>query len=330
MKIYLYDFDDTIYDGDSTVDFYKFSLKRQKALILYLPIQVLYLILYKMRIVKKKKFKSKFFSFLNSIKDIDSLILDFWNINEKKIKSFYVNKNHENDVIISASPEFLLQPMVDKLKVKNLIATRVNIQTGDFESENCYGLEKVLRLEEIFPSSDYSYEEMYTDSLSDEPLLKISKKGFIVKGDLISEYNPVILEKKSLFSKICSIFLTQKFFTFLVVGLVNALNGILFAYLFSSVFNYIVAFILGYALSLTISYLLNSIFTFKDLKFTINKYIKFCISYIPNFLVQVISVFIFVDLLKLDKIYAYLFAVILGIPITFILLSVYAFSNKKK
>ena len=41
-----YDFDKTIYDGDSTIDFYIYSLKRNITLIRYLPIQVYGFILY--------------------------------------------------------------------------------------------------------------------------------------------------------------------------------------------------------------------------------------------------------------------------------------------
>ena len=36
MKIVAYDFDGTIYDGDSSVDFYKFCFKKKKSISKYL------------------------------------------------------------------------------------------------------------------------------------------------------------------------------------------------------------------------------------------------------------------------------------------------------
>lgn len=67
-----YDFDKTIYDGDSSVDFYKFCLKKNKKVLLMLPIQIYGLILYILGIIEKTKFKEYVFSFLKKIDDVDS------------------------------------------------------------------------------------------------------------------------------------------------------------------------------------------------------------------------------------------------------------------
>ena len=45
----VYDFDGTIYDGDSSIDFYLFCLKKNIKLLRYIPGQVLYAILYKFK-----------------------------------------------------------------------------------------------------------------------------------------------------------------------------------------------------------------------------------------------------------------------------------------
>ena len=60
----VYDFDGTIYDGDSSIDFYLFCLKKYIKLLRYIPGQVLYSILYKFKIKTKEEFKQKYFSFL--------------------------------------------------------------------------------------------------------------------------------------------------------------------------------------------------------------------------------------------------------------------------
>ena len=49
--INVYDFDKTIYDGDSSIDFYKYCLKNNKKVLLQLPVQLWALILYILGII---------------------------------------------------------------------------------------------------------------------------------------------------------------------------------------------------------------------------------------------------------------------------------------
>ncbi len=122
-------------------------------------------------------------------------------------------------------------------------------------------------------------------------------------------------------------FYTKEFITFLIIGVLNTFNGTVFSYLYSSFFNENIAFICGYISGLIISYLLNSFITFKE-KLQFNKFIKFVISYIPNFIIQNIVVVIVFNLLSLNKLIAYLLAAIIGVPTTFILMKFFAFSKK--
>lgn len=86
-------------------------------------------------------------------------------------------------------------------------------------------------------------------------------------------------------------------------------------------------FIVGYLTSLSISYILNSKITFREeLKF--NKYMKFCISYIPNFLIQNSVVLIFMNGLGWNNCIVYILAASMGIPITFFLIKIFAFSSR--
>ena len=85
MNIDLYDFDKTIYNGDSTIDFYLYCIKKNLLLLRYFPIQLLYYIKYKLKLVNKEKFKEKFFIFLNGINNIDDYIIEFWKKNKNKV-----------------------------------------------------------------------------------------------------------------------------------------------------------------------------------------------------------------------------------------------------
>ncbi len=179
MKVY--DFDKTIYDGDSTVDFYLFCLKRNPHIFLCLPEQVGAIIRYKMGKITKTEMKEAFFSFLRKLKDTNCLIDDFWDKHRKKIKKFYETLHKEDDVIISASPRFLLEGICRQLDVKTLIASEVDIHTGHFYGENCYGEMKVTRFREIF--GEQMIDAFYSDSKSDFPLAQIAREAFLVKGE---------------------------------------------------------------------------------------------------------------------------------------------------
>ena len=177
-----YDFDGTIYDGDSSVDFYFYCLKKNKKILLCLPIQLYGLLLYILGIKDKTFFKEKFFSFLKKINDVDDYIKDFWKDKIKNIKSWYLEQKKPSDIIISASPEFLLKPLEKILKIK-VIATKVDKNTGKFNSLNCHDYEKLKRFKEVFKKT--VPENFYSDSMSDKPMMDISKNSFLVQKDKI-------------------------------------------------------------------------------------------------------------------------------------------------
>lgn len=121
-------------------------------------------------------------------------------------------------------------------------------------------------------------------------------------------------------------FLSWQFIKFIIIGVINTLSTTIFASLFPKSINANIAFILGYLMGTIISYVLNSIFTFKE-KFAISKYIKFFISTIPNYIVQQISVIVIYNMLGMNRYIAYLLAAIIGVPVTFVLLKVFAFKK---
>lgn len=119
-------------------------------------------------------------------------------------------------------------------------------------------------------------------------------------------------------------FLAAHFRTFLGIGVINALNGVVFSYLFSLVVDANLAFVLGYLLALTVSYPLNARFVFPS-PLSGRAYLRFVISYIPNFAIQNLCVLVVYNVLQYDRLIAYIVAVVIGVPVTFILLKVFAF-----
>lgn len=182
MKVY--DFDGTIYDGDSTVDFFLYALKRKPALACYIPKQAWGCLLYGLKRISKTELKEYFFSFLSGM-DAQKLTESFWNKNHHKVYKWYLDQKQPDDIIISASPEFLLKPICQRLGICHLIASRVDTQSGKFSGENCKGEEKVRRLATEYQVTHI--DSFYSDSRSDLPLAKIADKAYLVKnGDLIN------------------------------------------------------------------------------------------------------------------------------------------------
>ena len=182
--INVYDFDKTIYDGDSSIDFYFYCLKNKPSIILLLPKQFIAFVLYKLKIRDKKYFKEMFFSFVKKINNIDKYINGFWKISIRKIKPWYISQKKHTDVIISASPEFLLLPIKKKLNISKIIASKVDVKTGNFLSNNCYGEEKVVRFKSEVNKKIKSF---YTDSYSDMPMMLLAQEKYLVKNKQIKK-----------------------------------------------------------------------------------------------------------------------------------------------
>ena len=185
-----YDFDETIYDGDSSVDFYLYCLKRKPSIIIMAPIQIYGALLYFLKIKNKDFMKERIFSFLKMIKNIDDYIEDFWIKHKKNIKEWYLKQKKKTDVIISASPEFLLKPLEKELGVERIIATKVNKYSGKFESKNCHDYQKIKRYEaEMRRKNDI--KRFYSDSIkSDKAMFEYALEAYLVKKNKIEKIDP--------------------------------------------------------------------------------------------------------------------------------------------
>lgn len=181
----VYDFDKTIYAGDSTVNFYFYCIGKKPSVLKYLPKQLWAFFMYFVKVYDKTQMKEKFYSFLQGIDDIDLMVKDFWEKNMAKIKPWYIEAKRCDDVIISASPEFLLEVPCRKMDLK-LMASKVDRKTGKYDGKNCHGKEKVLRFYKEF--SDGKIDKFYSDSYSDTPLAEIADKSYMVKGNKISKW----------------------------------------------------------------------------------------------------------------------------------------------
>jgi len=176
-----YDFDKTIFNPDSSHKFCMYCLRRYPAAVLpSLPGTAIKGLSWFLKRISTKELKQQVFSFLRRIPDVDTAVNDFWRENRQRVENWYLEQKREDDVIISASPEFLLAPICEELGV-TLIGTRMDKHSGKIEGANCHDKEKVLRFRAIYP--DAHVDEFYSDSLSDTPMAEIADRAFLVDMD---------------------------------------------------------------------------------------------------------------------------------------------------
>lgn len=305
MKLNVYDFDGTIYDGDSTIDFLLFLIKKKKKLIIYIPKFIFNYIKYKFKLTNKEKLKEVFFSILKFFDNIDELLLEFWEKNESKIKDFFKEKKeHDNDIIASASPEFLLKPIAKKYNVKKLFGSQIDKKTGTFSGLNCHGREKINRINKTY--TDAIIYEMYSDDIkADKPLLDLAQNSYIVKKDIIIPYIKNQNKKKiNIFKKY------NELIKYLIVGFLTVLITILSYYictLFLNPNNPIqlqVCNIISWISAVIFAYYANRIYVFKSENTNkIKEAIIFITTRIITLLLDMLIMFIFVSSLSInDKI----------------------------
>ena len=312
-KYILYDFDGTIYDGDSSVDFILYCFRKNPKLIKYLSKIISAALKYKFKSITKTEMKEVFFTFLKDIKDVDKTLKEFWITHEKNIKKFYKEKNHDLDIIISASPKFLLEPIATKYNVKDLFGSPIDKKTGKYNGINCHGEEKVRLFKEKYPKAEIL--EMWTDSHHDLPLIKLAKKGYLVVRNEIYDYYEY--KKPNALIRLIKWGLHQykkyeEIINYLIVGGLTTVVSLFSYYLLVlTIFNpnngleLQLANIISWILSVLFAYITNRKYVFKSKNKNIKKeLITFCGSRVLTLLLDMFIMFFFVTLLKgNDKIF---------------------------
>lgn len=189
-NIIVYDFDKTIYNGETSTDFMLFFLKRNPRYIIRIC-NVLYSLFYYKKDLKKSK--EIFFRILNgvNIEFLKEEINEFWEVKKGKIFSWVYDEILENKkvadelILISATPSIFLEKISKELGFDKLLGTEFENTNKLFDSKikgaNCKGKVKVNRLNEYI--NNYTILKFYSDSMSDKPLFDLAnEKIFINKG----------------------------------------------------------------------------------------------------------------------------------------------------
>lgn len=184
----VYDFDNTIYDGESVVDFFLYYCKKDISLLRHIPALIKALFKYKAGKITVEQALSKYgktvADYYAKHPDIPEETEHFWNCHMHKIKSFYKDLQSDDDLIISGSPEFSLCTICKRLGIKRYIGSLIDTDTGEI-SRLCIRENKVKAFFEEYP--DTPIENFYTDSVNDLPLIEISENAYLVNKNKITK-----------------------------------------------------------------------------------------------------------------------------------------------
>ena len=182
----VYDFDNTIYDGESAFDFFVMCMKKHPSLIKLLPLILVKLIKYKRCKISTEELKDlveKYaYQVITTIGNMDEMVKKFWDKNMKKIKPYYLEQRREDDLIVSATADFLLSEFSRRMGGVTYICSEVDLKTGKLKKV-CFRKNKAEILKKEYP--DINIDKIFTDSMNDKSIIDLAKEAYLVKGDKV-------------------------------------------------------------------------------------------------------------------------------------------------
>ena len=180
MKVF--DFDNTLYRGESSVEFSFYMIKHNKKILLHVPVILFSLIGYKLCLLKKERLETIINNFFAAVLDntesYPEFIRQFWETRTDKFYTDMLKLIEPDDVIISASPIILLDGIREILNTENIVGTEVDLERKRITWFN-FGDNKVKRYKELY--GDRKIDAFYTDSYNDKDMMDVSDEVFIVK-----------------------------------------------------------------------------------------------------------------------------------------------------
>ena len=334
--INVYDFDHTIYNGDASLDFIIYCLRHKPSVWKYLPAQAMILLRYSFGLANRKQVKEVSFAFLREIDNLDIYLENFWNAHVKKIKPWYLDQKNSSDLVISASPEFLLKPITKLLGISPPIATIMNTLTGEIIGENCRASEKVHRLHQFDPT--IAIRNCYSDGRSDMPLLSLADNAFVVKKHVVVPLahdsiveDAHVLEENQMTSKQTTqtrkALLRELFLYGLIGGSTALLDVVLFKVFRVGGIPLLAANFMSVSIAVGSSFILNAKYNFKKTDNLTKRALSFFFIGYFGWFVQSIILWTGVDHIGYDETFVKMFAVFVAAAIQYILNKFLTFRN---
>ena len=178
----IFDFDNTLYHGESAVDFALFMIKRNKRIIKWLPTIFYNLFKYKLCLVKMDEMERLVNNFLCDVirnkKEVMEMTELFWKTHRKRLDERIVRRIRSGDMIITAGPSFLIDAIKSELGEVRLICSEIDLDAKKLCYLN-FAKNKAKKFREL--CGERKITSFYTDSYNDKALMEISEKVFMVK-----------------------------------------------------------------------------------------------------------------------------------------------------
>jgi hypothetical protein len=203
VEVDMYDFDKTAIPFDSQLRYWGFCMLHNPWIILMLPFQFIWGVMMGMKIISVKTCKKVAFWFANFINNKRN-VEKFWDKYEKQIYDWFrpENRNGRKTVLISASPDFLIEEIAKRMGVDYCIATTCS-KRYTMIGEICRREEKVVRLKKQLPN--IIVKDVYSDSInSDKYIFNLGERCFLAtKGELKEIEKPSldVVDKKDIYTK---------------------------------------------------------------------------------------------------------------------------------
>ena len=196
-KLAIFDIDYTITRKETLMEFFKYLVSKDIKNIKFLPRALYSGLMYSIKVYDERRVKECFLKFIDNIdeKDLAKLTKSFYD--ERLSSILYKDavdmiKKLKNEgymvILISASPEFYIKEFYAIKEVDLIIGTKFAFEGGKFvrkmDGNNCKGEEKVKRLNEVLKEknikADFKNSDMFSDSLSDKPLLDLVGNPYLI------------------------------------------------------------------------------------------------------------------------------------------------------
>lgn len=189
-QIYIYDFDGTLTRRDSFLDFIRYTCGSRSlycGLLLFSPL----LILMKLRLYANGRAKERLFTHFfqgMSIRVFDDLCAKYGlsradlllDAARKAVNE--VASNGYRIFIVSASVDRWVLPFFRDVPNVTVIGTQIEVEnglvTGRFSTPNCYGAEKVRRIQALLPYRKQYKLIAHGDSRGDKEMLNYADQGY--------------------------------------------------------------------------------------------------------------------------------------------------------
>lgn len=185
----VFDFDNTIYDGESTLDMFFYYIARKPWLVKHLATVLKAFARYKKGGVTIPEIIERYVPLVEKdllrVVDFEKDPQLFWDKHIKKIKPLYDELRSDDDLIITASPDFNIEEVCRRLGIKRWLTSRVDRKTGKILFVNIRE-NKIKAFKEQYGNAEI--ENFYTDSPeNDAPLIALAKNAFVVKGNKVTK-----------------------------------------------------------------------------------------------------------------------------------------------